>query len=235
MEKQEILEKFGGKKIDFSKISSYEQWSLNFFHNKEIVREPNLQMTLQVDVTKGMDYYKNTLKKMQGASFTGFLMWALVQNMKKHPYFNYRMIEGEWYSFDNLPVFSPIAVGGDTRFTEILVENPAFSTLEEFFVNYRKCVDRAFNKVGDGNFEPLPPIVWATAHFIGNLPNLQFTGFQLHASALDSARPFFYFGKRYQQGEKWFIPLSVTFDHSNLDPFVLSAFMEDLDKIINPA
>lgn len=231
MEKEELLKQFGGKKIDMKEVSSYEQWSLDFFHQKEIVREPNLQMTLQVDITKGYQYYSSSLKKHEGASFTAYLMWALVEAMKKHPYFRYRKIENEWYIFDNLPVFSPIAVGGDKRFTEIIVNDPAISSVEQFFKNYRACVEYAFNREGD--FSPLPVLVWATAHFIGNLPNLQFTSFQLHSSALDSARPYFYFGKRYQQGNQSLIPLSITFDHSNLDPFVLSSFMEDFEKVLN--
>ncbi|MBD0404502.1 MULTISPECIES: CatA-like O-acetyltransferase [unclassified Flammeovirga] len=227
MEKEELLQKYGGRKIKMDEVSSYEQWSLDFFHQKEIVREPNLQMTLQVDITEGYQYYQENLKQYEGASFTAYLMWTLVETMKKHPYFRYRKIEDEWYVFDNLPVFSPIAVGGETRFTEIIVEDPAQSTIETYFKNYKKCLDYAFNR--DGDFAPLPVMVWATAHFIGNLPNLQFTSFQLHASALDSARPYFYFGKRYQQGDQLLIPLSITFDHSSLDPFVLSAFMADFE------
>ncbi|MBB6462426.1 CatA-like O-acetyltransferase [Flammeovirga kamogawensis] len=230
MDLSTLLEKFDGKKLEMTDVSSYEQWSLNFFHDKNIVREPNLQMTLQLDVTKGLEFYASTIKKIDGASFSSYLMWCLVQAMKEHPYFRYRMIEGEWYIFDNLPVFCPVAVGGDKRFTEILVENPAHSTIEEFIVNYRNKIKQAFNK--DGDFAPLPPTVWASAHFIGNLPNLQFTSFQLHTSALDSARPFFYFGKRYEQNGQSFIPLSITFDHSNLDPFVLSNFMADFEKVL---
>lgn len=231
MEKSELLEKFGGKKLIMNEISSYEQWSLNFFHQKDIVREPNLQMTLQLDITKGISFYDEQLKSLEGSSFTAYLMWCLVESMKKHPYFRYRKIEGEWYVFDNLPVFAPIAVGGPTRFTEIIVEDPAISPIATFFINYRSCVEAAFNREGD--FAPLPVLVWATAHFIGNLPNLKFSSFQLHSSALDSARPYFYFGKRYQEGGQTMIPLSITFDHSNLDPFVLSAFMEDFEKTLS--
>ncbi|OHX64715.1 CatA-like O-acetyltransferase [Flammeovirga pacifica] len=227
---QELLNKYDGKKLDIQSLSSYEQWSVDFFHQKEIVREPNLQMTLQLDITEGYSYYQDNLKGKEGASFTAYLMWCLVQTMKDHPHFRYRKVENEWYIFDNLPTFSPIAVGGDKRFSEILVSDPARSTVEEYFINYKKEIDKAFSK--DGNFEPLPPTVWATAHFIGNLPNLQFTGFQLHQSALDSARPYFYFGKRYQRHTQMFVPLSITFDHSNLDPFVLSSFMEDFDKMM---
>ncbi|ANQ51401.1 hypothetical protein MY04_4057 [Flammeovirga sp. MY04] len=228
MEIQELLDRFGGKKIDKASLSSYEQWSVDFFHQKDIVREPNLQMTLQLDITEGYTYYQDQLKEKDGASFTAYLMWCLVKTMDKHPYFRYRKLGNEWYIFDNLPTFSPIAVGGDKRFSEIMVEDPINSTIEEYFVNYRRGVDKAFST--DGDFEPLPPLVWASAHFIGNLPNLQFTSFQLHQSALDSARPYFYFGKRYQKHTQMLIPISITFDHSNLDPFVLSAFMEDFDK-----
>ncbi|GJM63453.1 CatA-like O-acetyltransferase [Persicobacter diffluens] len=226
---EELLKQYQGRALSQEEISSYERWSLDFFHNKAFVNEPNLQMTLQLDITEALKTYKDQYNNVPEASFTAYLMWHLVQTMKSHPAFRYRKIGDQWYLFDNLPLFSPIAIGGDIRFTEITVDNVAGDPPKDFFKNYRLAIKESKNRDA---FSPLPPSVWATAHFVGNLPNLQFTGFSLHTPAKSSGRPYFYFGKRYNQEERQFIPLLITFDHSNLDPFLLSAFMADFEKNI---
>ena len=66
---------------------------------------------------------------------------------------------------------------------------------------------------------------------IGNLPNLQFTGLNLHwRQSHISAAPWFYFGKRYWQNDKLLIPFAVKLHHSCNDPFVLNLLMEDFNK-----
>ncbi|WP_109620976.1 CatA-like O-acetyltransferase [Sediminitomix flava] len=229
MTTSEILEKYEGKALTENDISSYEKWSLNFFHEPQIVREPYLQMTLQLDVTEALKVYKQKYAGHKEASFTAYLMWHLVQTQKAHPYFRYRKIEDKWYIFENLPVFAPIAVGGDKRFSDIVLENPLYLSCEDFFKAYREQI---YLKKEGQDFSPIDEKVWQIAHFVGNLPNLQFTGFTLHMSAINSGRPYFYFGKRYVQEGKTQIPLLVSFDHANLDPFVLSAFIADFEQSI---
>ncbi|BDD04302.1 CatA-like O-acetyltransferase [Aureibacter tunicatorum] len=230
MELSKFLKLYDGHKLEEKDLSSYEKWSLQFFHKKEFVREPNLQITLQLEITKAYNTYKNECDTVIGASFTSYLMWHIIKTTQNHPYFRYRNIDGEWYIFNNLPVFSPIGIGGDARFSEIIVENGSIEDYAAFTNNYRSKVDKSFNM---REFEPLDELVWANSHFIGNLPNLQFTGFQLHTPTKNSGRPYFYFGKRYQTNDERFIPLLVMFDHSNLDPFVLSDFMNEFQSRID--
>ena len=229
MEIPELLSRYGGRKLDLDKLTTYEQWSLPFFHQQEYVREPYLQLTLQLDITEALAHYRATCKEVPGATFTSYLMWHLSQTTRRHPCFRYRVLDGEWYIFDNLPIFTPVAIGGDARFSETLLEEVMDRPVNEFFAHYQEQLHEARTRT---TFQPLPHLIWGTALFVGNLPNLQFSGFTLHTSATQMGRPFFYFGKRYEQADKTFIPLLVTFDHANLDPFVLSAFMEDFEASI---
>lgn len=230
MTKEQLIRKYEGHLIDVEKISQYEKLALKFFQNKDVIRDPNLQITLQVDISNAMDYFNAELKKFEFASFTGYLIWCTVKAMDKHPCFRYRKIEGEWYCFNNLSVFSPIAVGGNNRFSDIQIENVAKDSLIDFMKNYKAHVNQALASQAD--FSPIHPLVWAASHFIGNLPNLQFTGMQMHSSVIDSGRPLFYFGKRYREGASWKVPLSITFDHSNIDFYILSAYMEDFNQLL---
>ncbi|HAA10453.1 MAG TPA: hypothetical protein DCE41_01675 [Cytophagales bacterium] len=225
----DFLDRYAGRKLDLESLSSYEQWALPFFHRTDAVKEPHLQMTLQLDITEALVYYRKEVKPLAGATFTGYLIWHLAQTSQGHPCFRYRCIEGEWYILDNPPVFTPIAIGGDARFSETLLENVIPATLAEFFPYYQSQLERARNRE---DFQPLSNLEWGGALFVGNLPNLQFSGFSLHMPATSTGRPYFYFGKRYQQGDRDFIPMLVTFDHANLDPFVLSPFMEDFEAAI---
>ncbi|MCG8474912.1 MAG: CatA-like O-acetyltransferase [Cytophagales bacterium] len=229
MELKELTKKYKGRKLSESELSSYEQWSLQFFHQKEFVQEPMLQMTLQLDITEAYARYQARSKEIPEASFSAYLIWHNIQAQKNHPYFRYRKIEDEWYIFDNLPIFFPVAVGGEARFSEVVIDNPAEDTLEMFFASYRRHVEASKNRK---EFKALPPLVWANLHFIGNLPNLQFTGLQIHTPAEKCGRPYFYFGKRYKSEGRMKIPMLIAFDHSNLDPFVISAFMEEFEHRI---
>ena len=225
----DLVSKYGGKKLVPDELTSYEQWSLPFFHQQEYVREPYLQMTLQIDITKALGHFKASVIALPGATFTGYLIWQLAQTSLAHPSFRYRKLEDAWYVFDNLPVFTPIAVGGEARFSETLLYNVNGAEPGHFFEHYQEQLAHAQSRE---EFIPLSPLEWGSALFVGNLPNLQFTGFTLHTSAVQMGRPYFYFGKRYTREGQTYIPLLVTFDHANLDPYVLSTFMEDFEARI---
>ncbi|BDD01682.1 CatA-like O-acetyltransferase [Persicobacter psychrovividus] len=225
----EVIELFDGKKINPDELSSYENWAMDFFHKEENVREPYLQMTLQLDISAAYDVYQRLYKQLPDATFTAYLMWNLSQTCNNHPAFLYRKIGNDWYQFKKLPIFCPIAVGGNARFTEILLENSQEQSLAAFFVHYKQSLQAVADRK---QFIPIAPLVWSVALFIGNLPNLQFTGFTLHTPTKKSGRPYFYFGKRYEsEGKKW-IPMLLTFDHSNLDPFVISPFIAEFEARI---
>jgi chloramphenicol O-acetyltransferase len=228
-EEQAYIKRYGGRELDEAQRSGYEKWSLDFFHDKAIIADPLLQITLQVDITKALSRYREHYSDLDGASFFAYLMWHLVDTARRHPCFRYRKIAGKWYIFDEFPLVTPIAIGGDMRFIELMLEPPSQYSLEAFFNHYRNTLNQyvAEKSEPSDTFETVTPVRWLNSWFVGNLPNLQFTGFTLHKSAIDNGRPYFYFGKRYQSADLSYIPLLINFDHANLDPFLLSAFMAD--------
>lgn len=77
----------------------------------------------------------------------------------------------------------------------------------------------------DAKLEVLPQEVWALCPFIGNLPNVAFSSFQIHRNKSKTGRPLFYFGQRKIINGEPFVPLSISFDHANSDPFVLDKLL----------
>ena len=219
------LKQWQAKKVDDSSLSEWEAFALDFFHKKEYINDPWLQLTIRLDITKARDNYLKNFKPTKHASFTAWLTWSLVKAMDDHPWSRSRKVDGEWYYFDNLPLFFPVAVGGSKRFFEPVIYDAAISSWEDFCKNWN-------NAVKGENPNKLDHAIWSLAHFIGNLPNLDFTSFTLHKGTDETARPFFYFGQRTANGERYTIPLSINFDHSNADPFVINQLIESYKVIL---
>jgi len=99
-----------------------------------------------------------------------------------------------------------------------------------FCERYRQSVERALS--GNKPFEPIPEDIWQTGQFIGNLPNLRFTGMKVHQSAWKAGAPFFYFGKRFEREGKMLVPLYVMIDHRIADYYVLNKLIEDFEARI---
>jgi len=228
MTKAEIIEAFGGTRVDPSKLTRYENWAMGLFHDKRYVADPNLEMTLQLNITEASKRYEESYARVPGASLTAYLKWTLLRTMVKHPCFSYRDLDGQWYGFDRLPLFFPVATGTKERFQEVLIEDACSLDWETFCAKYRERVDKAVS--GGASYEPIPYETWNVAHFIGNLPDLQFTALHLHSPSVQAGRPVFYFGKRYRNAEGLFVPLYVLFDHSNLDPVVINLFLKDFEQ-----
>ncbi|NEP88979.1 MAG: hypothetical protein F6K18_20280 [Okeania sp. SIO2C2] len=123
MDLQEALDRYHGTKLNLDELSKYQQWSFRYFHNEEFVLNPNLSVTIQLDLVKPREVYERSFQSTQGASFQGYLVWNLVKALSLEWTFCTRKIDGEWYLFKNLPVFFPIAVGGDNRFKNVIIND----------------------------------------------------------------------------------------------------------------
>lgn len=216
---EEILSKFSGKEV--TNASSYESWAMQYFHDKEIVQNPYLNMTLDIDLTEARQVYDTNYKAHQGASFQAYITWNLLKALQDTWVFNTRKIEGRWYRFSNLPVFMPIAIGGDLRFKDAILYNTQGIDWPSFVSKYRQSIDNGINKL-----EILPQNIWALCIFIGNLPNMTFKSFSLHHNKMNTGRPFFYFGQRRLERGRLMVPASITFDHANSDPLVLDQLLK---------
>jgi chloramphenicol O-acetyltransferase type A len=225
-----ILNRFAGEPLDEQALSSYETWALRHFHDRTEVAEPHLEVTLQLDITAADAAFRFACAGAAGASRTAYLCWRLLQALELHPCFTWRKLNGRWYSFKNLPLFFPVAVGGKERYNDVLLENAFGLAWEAFCWRYHEAVASALQLRLP--FDPVGSAVWNIAIFIGNLPTLQFTSFSMHTQTVSTGRPVFYFGKRYRAGECLYIPLHVQFDHANTDPYVLNLFLEDYQRLL---
>nr|WP_289847725.1 CatA-like O-acetyltransferase [Pseudoalteromonas sp. C2R02] len=200
---------------------------MDYFHDENHVTDPYLTMTLNLDLTQARSVYENSYKAVEGASFQAYLVWNLSRALQKEWTFSTRNIDGTWYLFTNLPIFTPIAVGGDLRFKDVIIENSTELSWQEFAQAYRNEINNE-----NAQLEILPQKVWALCPFIGNLPNMNFTSFQVHRNRLKTGRPLFYFGKRVQTADSLFVPLSISIDHANADPFVLDRLISSFQSYL---
>lgn len=208
-------------------MSKYQQWAFSYFHNEEFVLNPNLSVTIQLDLVKPREVYERYFQNTQGASFQGYLVWNLVKALYLEWTFCTRKIDQEWYLFKNLPVYFPVAVGGDDRFKDVIINDVILMDWRKFCRVYRDSIESSNVDVGS-----LPPLTWEISHFIGNLPYLNFTSFQMHRGAMKTGRPLFYFGQRYNLYQRQTVPLSITFDHANTDPYVLNNLMQTYQNLL---
>ncbi|WP_018691843.1 hypothetical protein [Algicola sagamiensis] len=228
MQLQEVLEKYQGEKLDLQKLSQYEQWALPFFHQENMVANPYLSITLDVNLTTARQVYEQDFQEVPGASFQAYIVWQLMKALHQEWTFSTRKIGNDWYVFKNLPVYFPIAIGGDARFKDALIENVVQMEWPEFVMQYRKTITEPADLTGT-----MDPLIWSISSFIGNLPDLDFSAFQIHRAKKLSGRPYFYFGKRKWVNEEYTAPLSVNMDHANADPFVLSELLQTFQSYLN--
>lgn len=224
----ETLARFGARPLDLSRLGSYQNWALKNFHDDKRFTNPDLVMTLELDLTAARRAYDKNFAA-PGSTFTAYLCFALIQALKRHECFQYRHVNGDWYILDNPPVFLPVATDGHDRFRDAFLFGTFSMDWNAFRAHYRDVVDQArgLNGFEVGAAED----IFYLPVMIGNLPNLRFTSFTLHQSNRHTGRPTFYFGARYEKDGRLLTPLSVTVDHSNADPQVLDALIRDFLRI----
>ena len=119
-------------------------------------------------------------------------------------------------------------MGGGERFKEVFINNATQLDWPSFCQAYRKGIE------GKGGCRYSFPSqeAWGLPHFIGNLPNIKFTSLHLHRSAVHVGRPYFYFGKREWSNGQYMVPVSITLDHANADPFLLDGLISHYRHIL---
>ncbi|OUL21799.1 CatA-like O-acetyltransferase [Nostoc sp. 106C] len=224
-----IPNQYQSRLLDDKAKEGYLNWSLDFFTDPNVIQVPCVDITIQLDVTDAYKMYQTN--PIKGATFFSFLTWHLVQSLKNHFCFNLRLIKNQWFILDNPPVMIPVAVGGQERFSEMLLENVSQTSYQDFIIQYRQKLDQIRN----GKGERAKVETFLLSYFIGNLPNLQFTGLTLHwRSSEIIGHPYFYFGKRYWQNDQLFIPFAAKLHHACNDPFVLDLLIQDFKERFNP-
>jgi chloramphenicol O-acetyltransferase type A len=220
-----IDDKYQPRLLDGEVKEGYLNWSLNFFTDPGAIQSPYVDITIQLNVTDAYKFYK--LDITEGETFFCFLIWNLIQTLKNHFYFNLRFIQNQWFILENPPVVVPVAVGGKQRFCEILLESASQIGYREFVTQYRYKL----NEARSGRGKKVKSEDFLLSCFLGNLPNLQFTGLTLHWRHSEIVgQPYFYFGKRYWQNDTLFIPFSAKLNYACNDPFVLDLLIQDFNK-----
>ncbi len=166
----ELLTKFKAVPVDATKLGHYVQWALQYFHDYTQCTNPELSITLSLDITDLRKDYDQNFSATIGASFTAYLSWRIVQAVKEIPEFNFRDVDGRWYELKNPPAYFPISTQNEERLGDFYVENSFNLDWEEFCREYRKGIEETragiSPKVGE------IATWWSNALFIGNLPHL---------------------------------------------------------------
>lgn len=206
-------------------MGAWLRWSLGFF-TEPVQQNPHLDITLQLDLTEAHAAYQQRKSRHDGAgSFFGYLLWHLARALACQPSFNLRWVDGEWFRLHNPPIFVPVAVGGETRFRDLLLEGVKDLDYAAFLAVYQRQLEAARRPDG---LRPDHSQGFRFAHFIGNLPYLRFTALSLHWRADQTiGQSIFYFGQRYREGERLMLPLSVKLHHACTDPLVLNELLAD--------
>lgn len=224
---QDLLSEYSGQVLDLNRLSDYDRASMTYFTDHKIVRQPRLHITISLDVTRAHLAFVDRAKP--GDTFTGYLTWALLATIHRHSYLSWRYIHGVWYAFDDLPLFIPVATGiPGNRLASVLLKHITATDWESFSHRYKLATEQSrcwSNPFGD-------QLHWSVYHFIGNLPGIQFTSLMIHESWIETARPMFYFGQRYENGGNLFVPFTVQFHHATFDPVLLEKFITDFQELL---
>lgn len=225
---QELLLDYSGYVLDLESLSEYDRASMTHFIDRTRARQPRLHITFPLDVT---NIHRTFVSKATTKdTFTGYLTWGLIASMRLHPYLSFRYINRTWYAFDDLPLFIPITSGlAGNRFVSVVLKHIAKSDWSCFSSSYRSAVEHARKNWANPFAEVLH---WSNYHFIGNIPDIQFTSLIIHESGLETSRPIFYFGHRYDYKDKLFVPFAIQFHHATFDPVRISDFISDFNKIL---
>lgn len=225
---KDLLFEYAGHVLDLNRLSDYDRASMAYFTDRRLVRQPRLHITIPLDVTSAHNAFVDRAKP--GDTFTSYLTWGLLATMHHHSYLSWRYIHNVWYSFEDLPLFIPISTGiPGNRLASALLKHIATTDWESFSHMYKSAIEQSrccwSNPFGD-------QLHWSVYHFIGNLPNIQFTSLMIHESGFDTARPIFYFGHRYEDRGNLFVPFTVQFHHATFDPVLLEKFIADFNELL---
>ncbi|MDA8792948.1 CatA-like O-acetyltransferase [Bacteriovoracaceae bacterium] len=218
------IKKLRAKKIIISELSPYEQWALKNFRNEDKFRNPNLSMTLQWNITN----IEKTFRQLNQPGFTAYLTWKISKAINEIPCLNYRSLINEWYLFPSVPVFIPVATGGESRFSHIFLQDPGGLEWNDFQNEYNKQLEEI--KKGEKTQITITPEEFHYCNIIGNLPHTRFTGFHPHQMRHLTGRLFIYLGQRYNSEDQLLCPLFIGFDHANADPHIINQLMEKLSE-----
>lgn len=220
-----IPERYKPERVDPEQLGGWLSWSLDFF-TEPVLQNPYLDVTLQQNVTAAYAAYQASKDELAGqGTFFAYLVWHLAQTLAAHPSMNLRWIDGHWYLLRNPSIFIPVAIGGKERFRGMVLDDVYQQSYPDFVDNYARQLQQARQPEVRHNDTSE---VFRYAQFMGNLPYLRFSGLTLHWRPDQMlGQSYFYFGQRYQEGDRLMIPLAAKLHHACTDPLMLNELLRD--------
>ena len=203
----------------------FQRWALDFFRDATNMTSPYLDITIQCDITAAAKTYEIQGRNSSKTTLTSWLVWNWIQALKAFPSFQLRCIENQWYKVNNPPLFTPIATNNNDRFVNLIIENAFKMTWDVFSTTWAELKEAIFAGM---KFTADHPMTFGCSQFIGNLPKMQFTQLTMHEPK-SYCQAYFYFGSRYQQGDRLFMPLAAKIHHSTSDPHLLQQLFDEFE------
>ena len=226
-----LKKRYQGKEVDCKKIPRFQLDGMKTYTNYSFFEKTDIEITVKLDITLANKIYRQNYSHTPGASFTLFLMWIWIKALNEVKGFNYRYIDGKWYDFSNLPLFTTITTDPENNeLRNILIEDVVHTRWEK---TCEKYLDAKKFALASKNSTLYPYPVYALATPITNL-NLRFS----HASAptvkkeIEIERPMFVFGQRQEKNEQMTMPLYAKIPHASLYPLLLRKLIKCWDNII---
>ena len=206
--------------MQFTKID-INNWTRKEYFDHYFDNTPcTYSMTVKLDISK--------LKK-DGKKLYPTLLYGVTTILNRHEEFRTALDKnGQVGVFSEmLPCYTIFHKATET-FSSIWTEFTADYT--EFLQNYQKDID-AYGERKGMFAKPNPP---ENTFPVSMIPWTSFEGFNLNLKkGYDYLLPIFTFGKYYEDGGKYYIPLSIQVHHAVCDGFHVCRFLDELQDLLN--
>ncbi len=217
-----ILTKYNGKLIDATKVSPYQQFSLGFYANPQIVSDGRVQFTSQLDITEAYQNYQQIYKTAEGATFVAFVKWIAIKAMLNTP-FNWRLINNQWYEFSNLPLEVSVRTRDERQQILYFMNDVSHSSWETFCKKHAALAPGVLKDDLD-SIKELP--IHAVAQEVVGLRINRMTQYNTTNKISCEHQPWMVFSLPYPQEGRTYLPFHISFSHSTLTPKLAEDFLE---------
>jgi chloramphenicol O-acetyltransferase type A len=224
----ELVKRFGGKPLDTTKLPPFQQDGMKYYTDHDTYHgQTDMAMTLKIDITTAEKTYKQHHANEPGATFSLYLMWTLMKAMQEIPGYNFRYINGRWFEFDNLPLFTTARINGEINNLVLTdVVSSSWSTICEKYTTQKQQVG------GMKATQSFSYPVFAIATHITSLP-LSFTSLHIPVpkKGVEIERPMFVMGQRVSKNDRLYMPFHAKLPHASLHPGLFQALLTGWERI----
>lgn len=228
----ELLKKYNGKLAAIDQLPQFQRDGMKYYTQFENYNSTDIELCIKRDITRAHQIYDEYFKNEEGATFTLYLMWSFAIALRQVQGFNLRCIDGKWYEFENLPLFTTVAKNGQTsELDNIMIDNFSNLSWEEACHQY---LQRRQTSAEKAEVTSYPYHEFAIATHITNI-NLKFTHYSIPTpkKGIEIERPMFTFGQRYEKSGVHKMPLHAKLPHASLYPMKFQEVLGVWNTVIN--